>query len=125
MKNLIEKQTTRREFVKGVGVGALALGATSVAHSAVSNRGKLGVALVGLGNYATHQLAPALEVSKNAYLAGIVTGTPAKEKVWAEKYNIDSSHIYNYENFDSIADDKAIVGGIAGLSSLSSSAVTR
>src|SRR6187401_2388693 len=50
--------------------------------------GKLGIALVGLGNYAGGQLAPALLQTSNCYLAGIVTGTPSKIPVWKEKYNI-------------------------------------
>ena len=55
------------------------------------NGKKLGVALVGLGGYSTGQLGPALQETKNCYLAGIVTGTPSKEKVWSiltdfEKY---------------------------------------
>jgi predicted dehydrogenase len=69
---------------------------------------KLGIALVGLGSYSTYQLAPALQQTKNCYLAGIVTGTPFKEKVWAEKYNIPAKNIYNYQNFDSIAGNKDI-----------------
>ncbi|MEK6482213.1 Gfo/Idh/MocA family oxidoreductase [Catalinimonas sp. 4WD22] len=69
---------------------------------------KLGIALVGLGSYSTGQLAPALQETKNCYLAGIVTGTPAKEKVWKEKYDIPEKNIYNYENFDSIADNEDI-----------------
>jgi predicted dehydrogenase len=69
---------------------------------------KLGIALVGLGNYSTNQLAPALQQTHNCYLAGIVTGTPSKEKVWADKYNIPAKNIYNYQNFDSIADNKDI-----------------
>src|SRR5690554_568784 len=63
---------------------------------------KLGIALVGLGSYSTHQLAPALQETKNCYLAGIVTGTPTKAAQWKEKYNIPEKNIYNYENFDAI-----------------------
>lgn len=37
---------------------------------------KLGVALVGLGNYASLQLGPALRQTKHCELRGIVTGTP-------------------------------------------------
>jgi len=69
---------------------------------------KLGVALVGLGSYAGYELAPALQQTKNCYLAGIVTGTPAKEKVWADKYNIPQKNIYNYQNFDSITSNPDI-----------------
>jgi predicted dehydrogenase len=76
--------------------------------SGQTNSKKLGIALVGLGSYSTHQLAPALQQTKNCYLAGIVTGTPAKEKMWADKYNIPANNIYNYQNFDRIADNKDI-----------------
>lgn len=69
---------------------------------------KLGVALVGLGGYSSGQLGPALKETKNCYLAGIVTGTPSKEESWSKEYNIPKKNIYNYENFDSIKDNKDI-----------------
>lgn len=69
---------------------------------------KLGIALVGLGNYATHQLAPALQETKLCKLSAIVTGTPPKEKEWAERYSLPASHIYNYETFDEIAGNPAV-----------------
>ena len=46
---------------------------------------------------------PALQHTQNCYLAGIVTGTPAKATDWAKKFNIPQKNIYNYENFDEIA----------------------
>ncbi len=49
-----------------------------------SDMKKYGVALIGLGSYSTYQLGPALMQTKNCYLAGIVTGTPSKEKMWAK-----------------------------------------
>ncbi|MCF2946915.1 Gfo/Idh/MocA family oxidoreductase [Paraglaciecola aquimarina] len=111
MNNNKNKQTSRRKFVKAVGAGVLSIGASSFATSVMATKPKakkLGVALVGLGNYSTNQLAPALLESKNAYLAGIVTGTPSKEKLWADKYDIARAHIYNYQNFDKIISDKSI-----------------
>ena len=69
---------------------------------------KLGIALVGLGGYAGGQLAPALLNAEHCYLAGIVTGTPSKEKEWMDKYNIPKENVYNYKNFDSIAKNDAI-----------------
>lgn len=69
---------------------------------------KLGVALVGLGGYSSGQLAPALQQTRHCYLAGIATGTPAKARDWSARYNIPDANIYNYENFDSIADNPAI-----------------
>lgn len=69
---------------------------------------KLGIALAGLGNYSSGQLAPALKETAHCYLAGIVTGTPGKIKEWKAKYDIPDNNIYNYGNFDSIKDNPAI-----------------
>jgi glucose-fructose oxidoreductase len=69
---------------------------------------KLGVALVGLGYYSTDLLAPALQLTEKCYLAGIVTGTPSKAESWKLKYNIPEKNIYNYQNFDDIANNPDI-----------------
>lgn len=102
--------TTRRSFLTTVSA-AVAAGMTqggfhSAAHAAEDK--KLGVALVGLGSLSTHQLAPALQKTQHCRLTAIVTGTPEKERVWADKYQIDRGHIYNYENFDKIASDDSV-----------------
>lgn len=69
---------------------------------------KYGIALVGLGNYAMGQLAPALVQTKACRLAGFVSGTMEKRQRYGHQYGIPSSHIYNYENFDTIADNPDI-----------------
>jgi glucose-fructose oxidoreductase len=53
-------------------------------------------------------LAPALQLTKNCFLAGIVTGTPSKAETWKKKYNIPDKNIYNYQNFDQIANNADI-----------------
>lgn len=104
----------RRQFIgnllKAGGGLIVASNVTSIFASVKSSRadGKLGIALVGLGSYSTYQLAPALKETQYCYLAGIVTGTPAKEDQWAKQYNIPQSNIYNYKNFDNIAQNKDI-----------------
>ena len=103
--------TNRRQFLSKITAGAALMG--SVAPRAVKadhheGEKKLGFALVGLGSLATNQIAPGLLNSKYCRLAGIVTGTPEKEKVWAEKYGIPETSIYNYENFDTIKDNPDI-----------------
>jgi predicted dehydrogenase len=70
--------------------------------------GKLGIALVGLGQYATGQLAPALEQTSDCYLAGIVTGSAEKAEKWKKQYGIPDKNIYNYGNFDAIKDNPDI-----------------
>jgi len=102
---------SRRNFLRqlSIGAGALTLGsALSSFDELLLADKKLGIALVGLGNYAGGQLAPALLQTKNCYLAGIVTGTPEKAKTWSAKYNIPQKNIYNYQNFDSIAQNPNI-----------------
>lgn len=76
--------------------------------SALPEKEKLGIALVGLGGYSSGQLAPALQETKLCRLAGIVTGTPSKERQWADQYAIPESCIYNYDTFDRIADNPEI-----------------
>lgn len=104
----------RRQFLSGLvttgGGWVLASGFPSLLNAASIRKGKdkLGIALVGLGNYSAGQLAPALQQTEHCYLAGIVTGTPEKEKQWAEKYNIPTANIYNYNSFDNIANNKDI-----------------
>ncbi len=107
------KAISRRSFTKQLTKGAGAAALTShiplaCAMKSSTQKKKLGVALVGLGSYSTYQLAPALEDTEHCYLAGIVTGTPEKESVWARKYNIPAENIFNYSNFDGIKDNKDI-----------------
>jgi predicted dehydrogenase len=102
----------RRQFLGSLIITGGGLAVTSafpaLLKAASLKKDKLGIALVGLGNYAGGQLAPALQLTSHCYLAGIVTGTPEKEKQWAEKYQIPLGNIYNYKTFDSIADNKDI-----------------
>ena len=101
----------RRKFVKGTlaGMAGLALSSEhAFANIIIPQNRKLGVALVGLGYYSTDLLAPALQMTDHCYLAGIVTGTPAKAERWKQQYKIPDRNIYNYENFSSLADNPAI-----------------
>jgi len=69
---------------------------------------KMGIALVGLGKYATEQLAPALQETAHCYLAGIVTGDSNKAAQWKRHYTLNEPCVYNYENYDNIKDNPAI-----------------
>jgi glucose-fructose oxidoreductase len=69
---------------------------------------KLGVALVGLGSYATGQLGPALRVTQNCRLAGVVTGSPAKGRQWANDYGFPEKNIYGYDTMHRLADNPDI-----------------
>lgn len=100
---------SRRQAVKSLALSsATLLAGPSFLSASARKKEKIGVALIGLGYYSTDLLAPALEQAKNCYLAGIVTGTPSKAEAWKKKYNIPEKNIYNYQNFDSIADNDDI-----------------
>jgi glucose-fructose oxidoreductase len=101
---------SRRKAIKLLAAtGATMLFSPNVLLSACQQKkDRLGVALVGLGYYSTDLLAPALQQTKNCYLAGIVTGTPAKAEAWKAKYNLPDKNIYNYSNFDGIANNQDI-----------------
>ena len=107
------KNYTRRNFnglmTKGL-VGSAVIGTMPLARGFYSGqeKKKLGIALVGLGSYSTYQLAPSLQDTEYCYLAGIVTGTKAKEKDWQDKYGIPKKNSYDYDNFDTIADNPDI-----------------
>ncbi len=106
---------SRRQFVRSIAAAGLGVFAGSsltrltAAESAEPQpKRKFGVALVGLGSYSTHQLAPALQETKFCRLAAIVTGSPDKIPVWQKRYSLPSSCVYNYENFDRIVDNPEV-----------------
>jgi len=66
-------------------------------------RRKLGVALVGLGNYSTAMLGPSLRKTQWCELRGIVSGTAAKRKQWAQDFNLPAGSVYDYEHFHALA----------------------
>jgi len=102
--------TSRRTVLKTLTAGssAILLSPYTLWSSSNQKKERLGVALVGLGYYSTDLLAPALQQTKNCYLAGIVTGTPSKAESWKQKYSIPEKNIYNYQNFDQIANNADI-----------------
>ncbi len=107
------KKITRRTFLNYslIGSSALILPYNCYANpqSKTSSEGKkIGVALLGLGSYSTYQLAPALQLTKHCYLAGIVTGSPDKIPSWQEKYGIPDKNVYSYDDMHRIADNEGI-----------------
>jgi predicted dehydrogenase len=98
----------RRTFLKNLSIGTGSLLFPKIALGHTSETKKIGVALVGLGNYATHQLAPALLQTQRCRLAGIVTGSPEKAEKWKQDYNIPAANVYNYQTFDRIKDNPDI-----------------
>jgi len=106
--------TTRRNFLKTSGSGLAAILATSTAPSFLNGAHhasykKLGLAIIGLGGYATTNIAPEVKFTKNIQIAGVVTGDPAtKGKTWAKRYGFDEDAIYTYDTIEKIANDDRI-----------------
>lgn len=107
----MNSKNNRRVFLKKITTASIAATASSLLLSYTYSKQttkKMGIALVGMGYYSTQVLAPALQETKECYLAGFVTGTPEKEGIYGKKYNISKSNIYNYENFNEIANNPNI-----------------
>lgn len=110
---------TRRELlaaIAGAGIGAALppaaraapMAGTSGAASVPRRKDSVGVALVGLGHYASTRLAPGLQLTRHCHLAGIVTGSPHKIPEWQRRYGIPDRNVYSYDDFDRIADNPDI-----------------
>src|SRR5688572_2453831 len=107
----IMNMLNRRKFIKQSAATVAGLTISQLSFSNIiipQNKDKLGVALVGLGYYSTDLLAPGLQLTQHCKLAGIVTGTPEKAEKWKQQYNIPDKNIYNYQNFDTIANNPDI-----------------
>ena len=107
------RPSSRRQFLKGTGaalagvaVAAPALGFPSVVLP--RRTAKLGVALVGLGGYASGRLAPGLRQTAHCELRGIVTGSPEKIPVWQDRYGIPDRNVYSYDTLHEVADNDDI-----------------
>ena len=99
----------RRTFLKNTG---LLLGGISIlpqyAFKPCFQKEKLGVCLVGLGNYSENLLAPALQLTEHCELRGIVTGSPEKIPVWQKRYGLPDKNVYNYNTMGAIANNPDI-----------------
>ncbi len=99
---------SRRSFLAQLTAGAaVAAFAPSIRAQPAAPR-KLGVALVGLGGYAKGQLLPALKVTKDCRLAGVVTGSKDKGVQWAKEHGFPETSVYSYDTMARLADNKDI-----------------
>lgn len=99
---------SRRAFLQTLSLGTSALLLSEKSLNFLHEGKKLGVAIVGLGNYSTRMIAPALLQTQFCTLKGIVTGSPEKAEKWAKQYSIPKENIYNYANFDNIKNNPDI-----------------
>jgi glucose-fructose oxidoreductase len=119
MTNRSDRRVSRRGFLQATGgsLAATSLGSRSAGTLAAQvpdiklpapPEKQVGFALVGLGNLAINQLMPAFARSRTAKLVGLVSGRPEKAKQLAQLYGVDQKNIYNYDNYERIADNPAI-----------------
>ncbi len=103
---------TRRRFLGNLSAAALSALALTPRWAQALDRSvvtkKLGVALVGLGNYSRGQLGPALRATHYCQLAGVVTGDPAKGAKWAHDYGFPETSVYGYDTMARLADNPDI-----------------
>jgi len=106
----------RRSFLRSSGLSAVALNLYSVVScqndehesSASSYDGPvLRVAIMGIGIYG-NIVASAMQQCRKAKLAGVISGSPTKVKVWQAKYQLVDKNIYDYSNFDEIKNNPDI-----------------
>ncbi|RIA37536.1 putative dehydrogenase [Hephaestia caeni] len=98
---------TRRDMIAAAGgIAALALpGATACARA---DSRTLGYAVVGLGGYGLGRIVPEFANCAHSRLTGLVSGDRAKAERVAAEHGVPTRNIYDYANFDSIADNPNI-----------------
>ncbi|MBT6460103.1 MAG: Gfo/Idh/MocA family oxidoreductase [Planctomycetaceae bacterium] len=105
------KYVSRRTFTHN-GVAAMLAAGTApafVTHARADEPNKkLGMAVVGLGGYATRSIGPEIAACQHVRLAGVVTGDAEKGKSWAKEHGFEQDAIYSYSNFDKIVSDDRI-----------------
>jgi len=106
---------SRRDFIRLTSLGSLAVAGGSLLRPAARAEGpppakarQLGVALLGLGSYATNELAPALQETRLCRLTGVISGSPDKAARWAHRYGLPKKNLYNYDNLERIAENPDI-----------------
>ena len=100
---------TRRDFARLSAMTALsgALPLSARAASGPSGR-KLRWCIVALGRISMGQFMPGVVLSKTGKITALVSGHRKKAENQAAVYNVPSSSIYSYENFDDIRHNEEI-----------------
>lgn len=102
------RPSSRRSFLEKLSLGAAALSLSDRARAQSAPAKKLGIALCGLGGYATGQLAPALRLTQHVELRGVITGSQEKGQKWAKEFGFPEKNIYSYDTMARLADNPDI-----------------
>jgi predicted dehydrogenase len=103
--------TSRRDFLKTSALATAGLsfsGKFSALAADEKPARKIGYALCGLGSLSSNQIAPALQTTQFARLAGIITGSPKKAKAWQVRYKLPDHCVYSYDTMAKLADNPDI-----------------
>jgi predicted dehydrogenase len=100
---------TRRDFARLSAMAALSQALPLRAQMANGWQGrKLRWCIVALGRISMGQFMPGLKLSQTGRITALVSGHRAKAEQQAALYDVPSSAIYSYENFDEIRHNKDI-----------------
>jgi len=98
---------SRRGFLSRTSTG---LAAAAAAHllprslNAATEPRRMGIVLVGLGNYSTRELLPAIKESQHLKLVGVVTGSADKGRAWAREHGFPERNVWNYSEMARMAE---------------------
>ncbi|HZD47557.1 MAG TPA: Gfo/Idh/MocA family oxidoreductase, partial [Silvibacterium sp.] len=97
---------TRRDFSRLAGLAA----ASSLLPTALgqTEQRPIGWCIVALGRISMGHFMPGVKQSKTGKIVALVSGHRDKAEKQAALYGVPTSAIYNYENMDSIRDNKEI-----------------
>src|SRR5450432_3394113 len=119
MAQEIGKDVTRRGFLAATGQGILVAAAAGIPLAPPDKQPpnlkvpgmpdkKVGYAIVGLGDLALNQIMPAFAETAQSKAVALVSGHPDKAKKIADHYGIDPKAIYDYDNYEKMADNPQI-----------------
>lgn len=114
-----KSRLTRREMIAAAGALPLAAGAARAMAQKAEGQPmlgnpalplppdeRLGWAIVGLGTFAIGQVIPGFADVRRSRMTAFVSGNPAKARDLGASYGVE--HLYNYDNYDRMADNPAI-----------------
>ncbi len=69
---------------------------------------RVGIAVAGIGEFASQQVIPSFGETRMCRLAGFVTGDKAKGRAFAERFGVDPNSVYGYDEMARMKDNKGI-----------------
>ena len=97
----------RRRLLGAVVAAGAALSLPGQIRAATPRRGKFGIAVVGLGNYARFCMQRLMQ-SRHARPAALVTASPDRAREWAREFDIERDAIYGYDDYARLAADERV-----------------